>query len=166
MEEFEESSKLGIGNGEVRAKFRRLESGMEKFETRSKFGIGNGGVRAKFRRLESGMEEFEESSMLRIGNGGVRAKFEAWNRKWRRSSQVPTLEIGNGGVRAKLHRGPTPHTLLWIPDCPSDSWKWGLPTAATVLIPYPYRLSFNLIKLALEQAGTQLLQFSLLLSVP
>ena len=56
---------------------------MEEFEARSKLGIGNGKVRAKFRRLESGMEEFEESSRLRIGNGGVRDKFEAWNRKWR-----------------------------------------------------------------------------------
>ena len=54
---------------------------MEEFEARLKLGIGNGGVRAKFRRLKSGMEEFEESSMLRIGNGGVRDKFEAWNRK-------------------------------------------------------------------------------------
>ena len=52
--------------------FRRLESEKEEFETRSKLGIGNGGVRAKFeacnlklkssskvRCLESGMEEFE-----------------------------------------------------------------------------------------------------------
>ena len=43
--------------------------------------IGNGGVRAKFRRLESEKEEFETSLMLGVGNGGVRAKFEAWNRK-------------------------------------------------------------------------------------
>ena len=35
------------------------------------FGIGNGGVRAKFRRLVLGMEEFEPSSMFGIGNGGV-----------------------------------------------------------------------------------------------
>ena len=53
MEEFEPSSKLGIGNGGVRVKFRRLESGMEEFEPSSMLGIGNGGVRAKFRRLES-----------------------------------------------------------------------------------------------------------------
>ena len=54
--------------------FRRLESGMEEFEPSSKLGIGNGGVRAKFRRLESEIEEFEASSKLGIGNGGVRAK--------------------------------------------------------------------------------------------
>ena len=51
---------------------------MEEFEESSKLGIGNGGVGEKFRRLESGMEEFEPSSKLRIGNGGVRSKFEAW----------------------------------------------------------------------------------------
>ena len=61
-------------------------------------GIGNGGVRAKFRRLESEKEEFETSSRLGIGNGGVRAKFEAWNPKWRSSIQITTLGIGNGGV--------------------------------------------------------------------
>ena len=44
MEEFEASSKLGIGNVEVRAKFRHLESGMVEFEPSSKLGIGNGGV--------------------------------------------------------------------------------------------------------------------------
>ena len=53
---------------------------MEEFKPSSRLGIGNGGVRAKFRHLESVMEEFEPSSKLRIGNGGVRAKFAAWNR--------------------------------------------------------------------------------------
>ena len=42
--------------------FRSLESGMEEFEPSSKLGIGNGGVRTKFRRLESEIEEFEASS--------------------------------------------------------------------------------------------------------
>ena len=40
MEEFEPSSMPGIGNGGVRAKLRRLESGMEEFGP-------------QFRRLES-----------------------------------------------------------------------------------------------------------------
>ena len=31
-----------------------------------KLGIGNGGVRAKFRRLESGMEEFEADTKSRL----------------------------------------------------------------------------------------------------
>ena len=44
MEEFEPSSMLGIGNGGIRAKFRRLESEKEEFETSSRLGIGNGGV--------------------------------------------------------------------------------------------------------------------------
>ena len=52
MEEFEQSSTLGIGNGGVRAQFRRVESGMEKFEVSSKIGNGNGGDRVKFRLLE------------------------------------------------------------------------------------------------------------------
>ena len=42
-----------------------------KFEQSSTLVIGNGGVRAKFRRLESEKEEFETSSMLGVGNGGV-----------------------------------------------------------------------------------------------
>ena len=46
---------------------RCLESEMEEFEPSSKLGIGNGGVRAKFRSLESEMEEFETSSRLGIG---------------------------------------------------------------------------------------------------
>ena len=89
MEEFEPSSRLGIGNGGVRAKFRHLEFEMEEFEPSTdtcnwewlssrlvpRLGSGNGGVRAKFRRLESGMEEFEQGS-------------NALNRKWRSSSQV------------------------------------------------------------------------------
>ena len=61
---------------------------MEEFEPSSMFGIGNGEVRAKFRLLESGMKEFETSSKLGIGNGGVRAKFDAWNRKLKSSSKV------------------------------------------------------------------------------
>ena len=44
---------------------------MEKFEPSSRLGIGNDGVWAKFRCLGSGMEEFEPDSMLGIGNGGV-----------------------------------------------------------------------------------------------
>ena len=35
---------------------------MEELQTSSIFGIGNGGVRAKFRRLESEMNEFESNS--------------------------------------------------------------------------------------------------------
>ena len=58
---------------------------MEEFEQSSKLGIRNGRVLAKFRRLESAKEEFETSSMLEIGNEGVRAKFKAWKRKWRSS---------------------------------------------------------------------------------
>ena len=65
---------------------------MEEFETSSRFGIGIEGVRDKFRSLESGMEEFEPSSMHGIGNGGVRAKFEAWKRKWRSYSKARGVE--------------------------------------------------------------------------
>ena len=58
MEEFETSSKLGIGNVGVRVKFRCLETVMEVFNPSSRLGIGNVGVRAKFQRLQSEMEEF------------------------------------------------------------------------------------------------------------
>ena len=76
MEEFETSSKHGIGNGGVRANFRLLKSGMEE---RAKFEARN----RKWRRssqvptLGIGMQEFEASSKLGIGNGGVRAKFRS-----------------------------------------------------------------------------------------
>ena len=50
---------------------------MEDFEPISRLGIGNGGVPAKFRRMESGMKEFELISRIGVGNGGVRAKFDA-----------------------------------------------------------------------------------------
>ena len=56
MEEFEPSSRLGIGNGGVRAQFRRGESGMEEFEQSSRLGIGKERVRVKFRILELGTE--------------------------------------------------------------------------------------------------------------
>ena len=50
------------------SQFRRLESEMEEFEPSSRLGIGNGGVRAQFRHWESEMEEFGQSSRLGIGN--------------------------------------------------------------------------------------------------
>ena len=95
IDEFEPSSRIGIGNEGVRVKFRRLESEMEEFDTSYEawnpewrslsqvwtLGIGNGGVRHKLRCLESGIEELGTSSRLGIGNGGVRDKFEAWNLK-------------------------------------------------------------------------------------
>ena len=80
MEEFEASSKLGIGNGGVRAKFRILDSGMEEFEASSKLGIGNGDVRAKFRHLESGKAEFEPSSNLESEMEEFESNYDAWNR--------------------------------------------------------------------------------------
>ena len=73
MEEFEQSSRFGIGNGGVRAKFRRLKSEIEGFKLSSRLGIGNGGVRAQFRCFESEMEEFESSS-------------DSCNREWKSSS--------------------------------------------------------------------------------
>ena len=39
MEEFEQSSRFGIGNVEVQAKFRLLELEMEEFDRSSKLGI-------------------------------------------------------------------------------------------------------------------------------
>ena len=102
MEEFERGSTLGMGNGGVRAEFRRLESGMKDFKPSSDAWNREWKSSSQVRGLESGMEEFEPCSRLGIGNGGVRAKFWAWNREWRSSSQFPTLGIGNGSVRAKF----------------------------------------------------------------
>ena len=67
---------------------RSLESEINELEPSSRLGIGNEGVRAKFRRLQSGMEEFELSQMHGIGNRRVRYKFEAWNREWMSSRLV------------------------------------------------------------------------------
>ena len=89
MEEFEQSSRIGIGYGGVRAKFRSLQSGMKEFEPSSK---------AWKRKLRSS----SQVPMLGIGNGGVRVKFEVWNRERRSSSQIPKLRNGNGGVRVKF----------------------------------------------------------------
>ena len=80
MEEFQTSSMFGIGNGGVRAQFRRLESEMNEFESNSdvwnrewKFEDWNRECRSlnQVRCLESEMEEFEPISKLGIGNGGV-----------------------------------------------------------------------------------------------
>ena len=75
---------------------------MEEFEPSSKLGIGNRGVRAKFEVWNRKWRSLSQVPTLGIGNGGVRAKLEAWNRKWRRSGQVPTIAIWNGGVLAKF----------------------------------------------------------------
>ena len=48
MEEFESSSRLGIGNLKDLAMLRFLEFEMEEFELSSRLGIGNGGVQAQF----------------------------------------------------------------------------------------------------------------------
>ena len=64
MEEFEPSSRLGIGNGGVRVKF---DAWIRKWRSLS-----------QVRCLESEMEEFEPSS-------------DAWNREWKCLSQVRGL---------------------------------------------------------------------------
>ena len=53
--------------------FRRLESGKEEFETSSKLGIGNGGVRAKFEAWNRKWGSYIQSITLGFGNEGVRA---------------------------------------------------------------------------------------------
>ena len=84
MEECEPSSRLGIGNRGVRAKFdalnrewrsssqvRCLESEMEEFEPSSDAWNREWKSSSQVRGIESGMEEFKPSSKLGIGNGGV-----------------------------------------------------------------------------------------------
>ena len=56
MEEFEPSSDAWNRKLNGSSQVQCLESGMEEFEQSSKLGIGNGEVRAQFRRLESEME--------------------------------------------------------------------------------------------------------------
>ena len=101
MEEFGQSSDVWNRKWKSSSQVRSLESGMEDFDPSSRLGIGNGGVRAHFRCLESGMKEFEQSSMLGIGNGRVRVNSDVWNREWkfearnrecRSSSQVRCLQ--------------------------------------------------------------------------
>ena len=72
MEEIEPSSDSWNWEWKNSIQVRGLEPGSNT----SISGIGNGGVRAQFRRWETGMEEFEESSRLGIGNERVRVKFQ------------------------------------------------------------------------------------------
>ena len=57
-------------------------------------GIGNGGVRAKFRRLESGMEEFETVLCFKSEMKEFESSSDAWDQEWKRSSKVGGLELG------------------------------------------------------------------------
>ena len=66
---------LGIGNGGVRAKFRRLESEMDVFEPCSNSSNREWSSSSQVRCLELEMQEFETNS-------------EACNQEWRSSSQV------------------------------------------------------------------------------
>ena len=75
--------------------FRRLESGMEEFETSSRLGIGIGGVRVNFEAWNRKCRSSIQIKTLGIRNGGVRANVrglesekeefmlssEAWNRE-------------------------------------------------------------------------------------
>ena len=65
---------------------------MEEFEARSRLGIGNGGVRAKFEGWYRKKRSLSKVPMIGIGNRRVRDKFEAWNQEWRSSSEVRILE--------------------------------------------------------------------------
>ena len=65
---------------------------MEEFETSSRVEIGNGGVRDKFRHLELGMEEFERSSILESEMEEFETSSDAWNREWKSSSSVRGFE--------------------------------------------------------------------------
>ena len=108
MKEFESNSDAWNWEWKSLRQVRSFESEMEELEPSSRLGIGNGGVRAKFRRLESKLVEFEPSSRLGIdklrsssqiptlgiGIGRVRAMFSARNQEWRSSSQVLGLELG------------------------------------------------------------------------
>ena len=69
-------------------------------------GIGKGEVRAKFRRLESRMEEFEPSSDAWNQEWrSSKPSSEAWNREWRSSSQVPNAGAAVGRPHSHVSRG-------------------------------------------------------------
>ena len=71
MEEFETNSEAWNLGWKSSRHVRSLKSEINELEPSLRLGIGNEGVRAKFRRLQSGMEEFELSQMHGIRNGGV-----------------------------------------------------------------------------------------------
>ena len=54
---------------------------MEEFEPSSRLGIGNCSVRAKFEDWNREWRSLSQVPTLGIGNGRVRDKFDAWNRK-------------------------------------------------------------------------------------
>ena len=80
MEEFETSSRLGFGNGGVRAKFEDWNPKWRSSIQIITLGIGNGGVRANVRSLESEIEPLKLSS-------------EAWKRDLKSSRQILGLEL-------------------------------------------------------------------------
>ena len=92
MEEFEPSSDAWNRERKRLRQVRGLESGMEEFKPSSRLGIGNGGVRAKFEDLNRKWRSSSQVLTLEIENGRVRDKFEASNQVWRSSSQVRGLE--------------------------------------------------------------------------
>ena len=65
---------------------------MEEFEPSSRLGIGNEGVPAKFEDWNRKWRSLSKVLRLGIGNGRVRDKFEASNQEWRSSSKVRGLE--------------------------------------------------------------------------
>ena len=81
MKEFEPNSDAWNREWKSSRQVRSLESGMEEFEPSSKLGIGNGGVRTKFEAWNRKWTSSSQVPTLGIGNGRVRDKFEAWNRK-------------------------------------------------------------------------------------
>ena len=65
---------------------------MEDFEPSSRLGIGNGRVRAKFEAWNRKWRSLSHVPTLGFRNGRVRAKFEAYNQESRSSIQVLCLE--------------------------------------------------------------------------
>ena len=68
MEKFDHSSWLGIVNLGDRAKLRILELEMEDFELNSRLGIRNGEVRAKFDVRNRKWRSSSQVPPLEIGN--------------------------------------------------------------------------------------------------
>ena len=75
MEEFESNSDAWNWEWKSLRQVRSFESEMEEFAPSSRLGIGNGGVRAKFEAWNRKWRSSSQVPTLGIENGGVRAKF-------------------------------------------------------------------------------------------
>ena len=66
---------------------------MEEFEPSSRLGIGNGGVRAKFEAWNRKWRSLSKVPSHEIGNGRVRVKFKLGSNSSIPDSKLPNLTL-------------------------------------------------------------------------